>query len=117
MIVQHVALEVRPDDADAEARFWGLLGFDAVRVPDGIGDRALWLQAGTAQVHLFLVDDPVVPPRGHTAVVRTDYEAAQATLRGAGFAIDERARHWGAPRCFVTSPAGHRVEVMAAPPG
>jgi catechol 2,3-dioxygenase-like lactoylglutathione lyase family enzyme len=37
-------------------------------------------------------------------------------LRRAGFEPEPRREHWGAPRCFVRDPAGHRVEIMAAPP-
>ena len=38
------------------------------------------------------------------------------TIRDEGFEVDERPRHWGAARCFVRAPGGHRVELMAAPP-
>jgi hypothetical protein len=37
-------------------------------------------------------------------------------LTAAGFPVDRRTAHWGAPRAFTRSPGGHRVEVMAAPP-
>jgi hypothetical protein len=50
------------------------------------------------------------------AVVAEDWDAAIAALRGAGLDPQERARHWGAARAFVHTPAGHVVEVMAAPP-
>ena len=55
-------------------------------------------------------------PLGHVAVVADDYAATVARLEGAGFAVEPRARHWGAARSFVRTPAGHRVELMAAPP-
>jgi catechol 2,3-dioxygenase-like lactoylglutathione lyase family enzyme len=116
MTLHHVALETRRRDADSEIRFWGLLGFERVDPPAGLRERAAWLQAGATQVHLLFADEPVVPAQGHVAVVCADYEATQAVLHGAGFATVERTRHWGAPRCYVTSPGGHRVEVMAAPP-
>ena len=54
--------------------------------------------------------------RGHVAVVAEDWDAAFAPLRDAGFEPEEHARHWGAARAFVHTPAGHVVEVMAAPP-
>jgi len=68
------------------------------------------------QVHLMPVDDPVVPPSGHHAVLVTDYEATFAALRDAGFEPEPRKEHWGAARSFVRNPAGHRVEVMAGSP-
>jgi hypothetical protein len=50
------------------------------------------------------------------AVVAEDWDAAIAALREAGLDPRERERHWGAARAFVHTPAGHVVEVMAAPP-
>ena len=37
--------------------------------------------------------------------------------RGLGFEVSERRRHWGARRVVVAAPAGHRIELMEAPPG
>ena len=116
-MIHHVAVETRRADAEACAAFYALLGFHRVEPPPTLGDRAVWMQRGTQQVHLLLADDPVVPPQGHVAVVQPDYEDALRRLRGAGFEPDERAMHWGSPRCFVDDPAGHRVEVMAFAPG
>ena len=114
--MHHVALEVREADVEAEAAFWALLGFSPVDPPPALRERATWVQRGGQQVHLFLSDDPVIPPRGHTAVVAGDYERVVAALRAAGPDVQDREPHWGAARCFATTPAGHRVEVMAAPP-
>jgi catechol 2,3-dioxygenase-like lactoylglutathione lyase family enzyme len=116
MTIQHVALETRPQDLEAEVRFWGLLGFEAVEPPETLRDRATWLQRGATQVHLLYAELHVVPPQGHTAVVAADYDRTTAALREAGFVVEDRAQHWGAPRCFVHSPGGHRVEVMARAP-
>jgi catechol 2,3-dioxygenase-like lactoylglutathione lyase family enzyme len=75
------------------------------------------VQRDRTQVHLMFVDgEPVVPADGHTAVVVEDYEGVLAALRDGGFEPESRSEHWGAPRCFVRDPIGHRVEVMAAPP-
>jgi catechol 2,3-dioxygenase-like lactoylglutathione lyase family enzyme len=117
MTLQHVSLEVPPAGADAEEAFWALLGFRALEVPDALAERARWVGPGDGtQVHLLLAEDAVAPPQGHVAVVVADFEAAVEALRGAGLAVDPRAEHWGAARAFVRSPAGHRVELMAAPP-
>jgi catechol 2,3-dioxygenase-like lactoylglutathione lyase family enzyme len=114
--VQHVSLETRPGDVEAEVRFWALLGFEQVPAPAGLVERATWVQAGADQIHLLHADEPVVPPEGHAAVICADYVETLDALSKAGFEIDERTRHWGAPRCYTRSPGGHRVEVMAAPP-
>ena len=116
MTVQHVSLETRPADVPAELRFWALLGFTRVEPPGDLAERATWVQSGATQVHLLHADAPVVPPQGHVAVVCEAYEATVDALTDRGFEVQERARHWGAPRCYTRSPGGHRVEVMAAPP-
>jgi catechol 2,3-dioxygenase-like lactoylglutathione lyase family enzyme len=115
-MLQHVSLEVGRDQVERCAAFWELLGFARVEPPSTLRDRATWLERDGTQVHLMLVDDPVVPPQGHAAVVAPDYEATLAALREAGFDPDPRSEHWGVPRSFVRDPIGHRVEVMSAPP-
>lgn len=117
MRLQHVALETRHKHVEAEINFWALLGFAEVEHPVGLAARSVWLQHGDAQVHLLFARDPYPPPEGHAAFVADDYEAVVAALRAAGFDAEDREAHWGAPRCFVRSPNGHRVELMAVSPG
>jgi catechol 2,3-dioxygenase-like lactoylglutathione lyase family enzyme len=111
-----VTLEVPSELVDACAEFWALLGFRRVEPPLSLGDRAVWMEREGTQIHLMHVDDPVVPPQGHAAILAADYERAFAALRDAGHDPEPRTEHWGAPRCFVRDPAGHRVEVMAGSP-
>lgn len=113
MSLQHAALETRPDAVDGEVAFWALLGFERADPPATLRERAVWLQRGGSQIHLLLTDEPVAPPLGHVAVTAFDQSGALERLRAAGHEVDERARHWGAPRAFARTPAGHRVEVMA----
>ena len=115
-MLQHVTLEVLPDQVDPCVRFWALLGFDWMLAPPTLRDRFTWVARGDTQIHLMPVDDPAVPTRGHTAVVAEDYDAALAALHEAGFALEPGSNAWDAPRTFVHCPAGHRVEVMSAPP-
>src|SRR3954447_773488 len=112
-MLHHAALETREADADACAGFFALLGFERVEPPLTLRGRAVWLARGTQQIPLLLTDDPVVPPRGHVAVVVDDYEATVARLGD----VARRAEHGGSPRCFARDPAGHMVEVMAFAPG
>jgi catechol 2,3-dioxygenase-like lactoylglutathione lyase family enzyme len=114
--LQHVSLEVREADVPDELAFWRLLGFAPIDVPPTLAGTTAWVQAGATQVHLLFRDQPVVPPGGHAAVVADDYARTVAALRAAGHEAQPGAEHWGAPRCFVRSPAGHRVEVMAEAP-
>ena len=116
MTLQHTSLETRPADVDAELRFWALLGFEHVDAPPGLRDRATWVARGGTHIHLLHSDEPTAMPRGHVAVLVDDYDAAIAGLRDAGFDFRPDEEFWGAARGFVRTPAGHRVEVMAAPP-
>lgn len=115
-MLQHVTVELPRDLVDACADFYALLGFRRVEPPDSLAGRAVWMERGGTQIHLMHVDDPVVPPQGHAAVLVEDYDAAFAALRDAGHDPEPRSEHWGSPRCFVRDPAGHRVEVMAGSP-
>jgi catechol 2,3-dioxygenase-like lactoylglutathione lyase family enzyme len=117
MTLHHVALETAPADRDALVAFFALLGYDEVLPPESLRGTTRWVQRGPTQIHLLFADEPVAPPHGHVAVAAGDYAAALERLRAAGFEPDPRREHWGAPRCFVRAPGGHRVEIMAAPPG
>jgi len=116
-VIAHVAIEVREADVEPCVGFWALLGFRRVGVPAALAARAVWVQAGSTQVHLLLTEAPEIPPEGHVAVVANAYDATLAALREAGFEPQPRTQYWGSPRSFVRCPAGHRVEVMAFAPG
>jgi catechol 2,3-dioxygenase-like lactoylglutathione lyase family enzyme len=115
-MIQHVTLETRREDVDDAVAFWALLGFERVEPPGRLASIAVWVQRAGTQVHLLFEDHPVAQPRGHTAVVAEDYDAAVERLERAGFAPRPSTQDWGSPRCFVVSPGGHLVEVMAFPP-
>ena len=115
-MLQHVSIETRRSDVDACVRFYELIGFRRVDPPPSLADRAAWVERGGTQIHLMFADDPVVPPNGHHAVVAPDYDGTLTALRDAGFDPEPRQEHWGVPRSYVRDPAGHLVELMAAPP-
>lgn len=116
-MVQHVTLELRREQVADCLAFYELLGFEREEPPETLRDRAAWLGRGGTQIHLMCVEEPVVPGRGHVAVVAPDYEESLAALRDAGHEVEARREHWGSPRSYVHDPAGHLVEVMAFPPG
>jgi catechol 2,3-dioxygenase-like lactoylglutathione lyase family enzyme len=115
-MLQHVTIELRAEQVERCVDFYALLGFQRVDPPESLRGRATWVERDGTQVHLMPVDDPVVPPSGHHAVLVPDYEATFTALRDAGFEPEPRKEHWGAARSFVLGPAGHRVEVMAGSP-
>ena len=116
MPIDHVTLEVRAEQLGDCAEFWKLLDFIQVPLPDEFADRNAWMYHGGTTIHLVATDEPVVPPTGHAAVVLDSYEATSARLEEAGFELRPQTEFWGAARAYTTDPAGHTVEVMAAPP-
>jgi catechol 2,3-dioxygenase-like lactoylglutathione lyase family enzyme len=114
-VLQHVSLEVRPDQVRDCVAFWELLGFTEIEPPPILRDRFTWVERDGTHIHLVPVDDPAVPKEGHTAVVAPDGDTI-ARLEQHGFEPREGSNAWNAPRWFVLDPAGHRVEVMSAAP-
>jgi catechol 2,3-dioxygenase-like lactoylglutathione lyase family enzyme len=125
-MIQHVTREIAPSELERCSSFYALLGFEPVPAPAGIAGRAVWLEraraggAGGTQIHLMLVDEPAAAarrPSGHVGVVVAGYEDTVERLEAAGYAVEPRRRHWGAPRAYVRDPAGYLIELMAWPPG
>ncbi len=114
-VIHHVGIEVAPEDIDRAAELFELLGFARVQPPPTLAEFT-WLEREKTQVHLMPERNPVAPPRGHLAVVVPGFEATLATLRERGFEVEAAREHWGAARARVLAPAGHRIELMAAPP-
>jgi catechol 2,3-dioxygenase-like lactoylglutathione lyase family enzyme len=115
-MLQHVSLEVPPDEADRTLEFWRLVGFDEIEAPQALGDSVRWLEREGTQIHLILTEGHTAPVLGHAAVVVPDHAEAKERLRGAGFQVEDTRQLWGADRAFAIAPGGHRVELMAAPP-
>jgi len=115
-VIHHVALEVTPDLVPKEAAFWNAIGFTGVPVPRELGDDYTWLESGGTQIHLMHMAEPVVPERGHVAVVVPDFDLVVERLRRAGFEVRPGRELWGEKRAKAKSPVGHVVELTAAPP-
>jgi Glyoxalase/Bleomycin resistance protein/Dioxygenase superfamily len=116
-VLHHVSIEVEPEQVEACAACWELLGFERVEAPEALGPYFTWLEREGTQIHLIHTESPTVPQLGHAAVVVGDFEAIFAALERAGHEPERHRELWGEPRAFVTMPGGHRVEFMAAPPG
>jgi catechol 2,3-dioxygenase-like lactoylglutathione lyase family enzyme len=114
-MLHHVGIEVAPAEIERSVELWRLLGFELVEPPASLSEFT-WLERDGTQVHLMPTEEPTVPRRGHTAIVAPDFEGTLAALAEAGFELERRREHWGAPRAAVIAPAGHRIELMAAPP-
>ncbi len=115
-MLHHVGIEVAPEEVERSARLWEMLGFERIDPPESLAEFT-WLERDGTQIHLMPTASPTVPERGHTAVIVTDFDRTLASLQEAGYEVERRRMHWGAPRARVATPSGHRVELMAAPPG
>jgi catechol 2,3-dioxygenase-like lactoylglutathione lyase family enzyme len=131
-MLHHVTHEVLPAQLEPCIAFYEVLGFRPVPAPEGIAERAVWLESGPTQIHLLHGEgrDRAHPPTakepgtgdsptgsGHVAVVVDRYEATAERLESEGHAVEPRRPHWGSPRSYVRDPAGYLVELMAWPPG
>jgi catechol 2,3-dioxygenase-like lactoylglutathione lyase family enzyme len=114
-MLQHVSVEVRPDQVDACVAFWERLGFERVDSPPLLR-RFTWLERQGTQIHLLPTDEPNTTVMGHAAVVVDDYDATLAGLREDGYEMREGENAWDAQRWFVRDPAGNLVELIERPP-
>jgi catechol 2,3-dioxygenase-like lactoylglutathione lyase family enzyme len=115
-VLQHVTLEVKPDQVRDCVAFWALLGFTKMTPPPLLRQRFIWVQREGTQIHLVPVEEPIAAREGHVAVLADDFEATLARLTQAGFTLREGTNAWDAPRSCVRDPAGHLIEVMSASP-
>jgi len=114
-LINHVAIEMPRPLTEQTIAFYELLGFTRVEPPESLFDIAAWVRDGQQTIHFLYTDEPVVPPRGHLAIVRPDYEETIARLEAAGHPYERHEVHWGSPRGYATDPVGHRVEIMEFP--
>src|SRR5689334_22926527 len=103
-MLHHVSIEVPPDEVESMVSFWGLLGFERLPAPDRIAEYVTWLERDSSQVHLIHTPEPSVPLLGHPAVVASDFDSTVASLRAAGFTVEEADELWGEPRAFAIAP-------------
>src|SRR3954454_13387960 len=95
--LQHVSVEVEPENIAACVAFYEMLGFGRVDPAGTLAERATWVERAGTQTHLMPRDDAQNLPAGHLAVVVDAYDGTLAALRSAGFDPDPRQEHWGAP--------------------
>ena len=115
-MLQHVSIEIPPEEGERAIEFWRLVGFEEVEAPEALGEGFRWVERDGTQIHLILTEGHTAPVLGHAAVVVADHAQGKERLRTAGFQVEDTRQLWGADRAFAIAPGGHRVELMAAPP-
>ncbi len=116
-MLHHVSLEIHPDHVERTLELLELIGFERVPAPEPIADYVDWVERQGTQVHLIHTPEPATQHLGHPAFVVPAFASTVASLRDAGFEVDEARELWGERRAFVVLPGGQRAELMAAPPG
>ena len=115
-MLQHVTLEVKPQQVRDCVAFWALLGFTEMTPPPLLRHRFVWVEREGTQIHLVPVDDPVAARDGHVAVVADDYDA-KSVERQAAAILGERADSiLHGPRAALGPPwtKDHRTALAAA---
>ena len=120
----HVAVQV--DDLDAALTFYcDVLGFEVLPRPEAFGPGA-WLQVGSGQLHIGVVDQmPKLgrgfPPHFALHVPSAVYDATIRAIgeRGIPFTMGPSAREdFGRPvrAAFIQDPAGNTIELTDVDP-
>ena len=116
-LLQHVSIEVPPDEAERMLEFWRLVGFERGRGARGAGRRD---PLGRARGDAGPPDPRPRATRPRCSATRPSScritpRPRTGSARPASRCEDTR-QLWGADRAFAIAPGGHRVELMAAPP-
>jgi hypothetical protein len=88
-MLQHVSVEIRPDQQEDCVAFWQLLGFEPMTPPPILRGHVTWVQRNGTQIHFLHTDDPKPTDKGHGAVVVEDYDGTIARLTAAGHEVGE----------------------------
>ena len=106
-MLQHVTLEVTPDQVRDCVAFWALLGFTEMTPPPLLRHRFTWVEREGTQIHLVPVEQPIAAREGHVAVLAEDFEATLERLTRRGLSHCARAPTRGTRRArsCATPPA------------
>lgn len=102
-------------EAEAEAFYAGLLGFEVVPKPEPLASRGgRWFAAGRVQVHLGVDADFRPARKAHPALVVAGLEALAEHLvaQGAPWRWDDELA--GMRRGYTDDPFGNRLELIDA---
>jgi len=112
--LDHVQLAMpRGGEDQARAFYVAVLGFTEIPKPSNLVTRGgLWLQSGTAHVHLGVEEDFRPAKKAHPALLVDNLDEIRRTCEAAGsmLTIDEPLE--GYDRAYVADPFGNRIELL-----
>jgi len=117
--IDHIQVTCAPSQEAACIAFYrDVLTLPEIEKPEELKSRGgAWFQVGALQLHLGVDPEPsdgqkTPKSKRHVCFLVDDLEAAEASLRSAGFEIEpEPIDAFGLRRFFTRDPAGTRVEI------
>ena len=117
----HVTHNVSRSNVELARRFYGgILGLAEIpAVEDPTGQRLIWYELGSHQLHLVIRDESDAPSSRHIALFVDDFDLLIAELRKHEIRMDRFSGHdsWGSRRdgtryTFCYDPDGNRIELV-----
>lgn len=100
-------------EAEAEAFYAGVLGFEVLPKPEPLASRGgRWFACGDVQIHLGVEDDFRPARKAHPALVILDLNGLVAEAAKAGVAVRWDQDLPGVRRCYLDDPFGNRIELV-----
>ena len=118
-MLQHVTLEVRPDQVRDCVRFWELLGFVELVPPPTLRDRFTWVGREDTHIHLVPMDEPAIAEPGPLRGRRRRPRGRARGAEGRRLRPAARQQRVGRPALVRARPGGasRRADVGAASVG
>ncbi|MEN3359502.1 MAG: hypothetical protein V7637_3484 [Mycobacteriales bacterium] len=115
--VHHVLLAAPAGvEPDLRAFYGGVLGMAEVPKPPGLAGRGgVWFRAGQAELHLGVEADFRPARKAHPGLLVSDLDDLAGRLAAVGHPVTWDDLFAGHRRCYVTDPAGNRLELLEAP--
>jgi catechol 2,3-dioxygenase-like lactoylglutathione lyase family enzyme len=112
--IDHILLAIPPGgESEGLAFYCGLLGFTELPKPDSLKGRGgVWMQAGSAVLHLGTDEAFAAPKRAHPGFLVDDLDAVIAALRTAAVELTFDVPLPGYKRVHARDPFGNRIELM-----
>jgi catechol 2,3-dioxygenase-like lactoylglutathione lyase family enzyme len=110
----HVQLAMPPGrEAEAEAFYCGLLGFERVPKPPPVAKRGgCWFVSGPVKLHMG-IDAEFRPVRkAHPGLIVDGFDALCSKLEASGVTVRPDTTLPGVRRCYVEDPFGNSIELI-----
>ncbi len=114
MRIHHVQLAIPPDGEDLARAFWiDVVGFCELAKPAELrSSGGLWLEDGSAEVHLGIANPFVPATKAHPGFVVDNLETLRDRLAKGGYETRSETDLGEFRRFHVNDPFGNRIEFL-----